>query len=111
MNHNHTNINGWEQATAVLVRRHGIYIWGATWMQAKTQVRGLCFFPSFFPFFLGAEINGWLGWVGFGLVDGVVVTQVRSLFLSFFSLCFFVWKIKVGWLGRWVGGVVGFFPI
>ena len=21
----------------MLVRRHGIYIWGATWMQAKTQ--------------------------------------------------------------------------
>jgi len=30
-------IRKYPEATAVLVRRHGIYIWGSTWMQAKTQ--------------------------------------------------------------------------
>jgi ribulose-5-phosphate 4-epimerase/fuculose-1-phosphate aldolase len=30
-------ISKYPKATAVLVRRHGIYIWGPTWMAAKTQ--------------------------------------------------------------------------
>ncbi|EWM22579.1 Enolase-phosphatase E1 [Nannochloropsis gaditana] len=30
-------IRRYPETTAVLVRRHGIYIWGKTWMQAKTQ--------------------------------------------------------------------------
>jgi ribulose-5-phosphate 4-epimerase/fuculose-1-phosphate aldolase len=31
-------IRRYPKATAVLVRRHGIYIWGATWMQVRRHV-------------------------------------------------------------------------
>ena len=30
-------IEAWPQSNAVLVRRHGVYIWGRDWIEAKTQ--------------------------------------------------------------------------
>lgn len=30
-------VNDYPGTTAVLVRRHGIYVWGDTWQKAKTQ--------------------------------------------------------------------------
>lgn len=32
-------IRQYPKATAVLVRRHGIYIWGSTWMQVRRKGR------------------------------------------------------------------------
>lgn len=30
-------IRDYPESNAVIVRRHGIYVWGATWQQAKSQ--------------------------------------------------------------------------
>jgi rhamnose utilization protein RhaD (predicted bifunctional aldolase and dehydrogenase) len=31
-------MRAYPKSSAVLVRRHGVYVWGDTWLQAKTQV-------------------------------------------------------------------------
>lgn len=33
----HETILAYPGTTAILVRRHGIYVWGKTWQSAKTQ--------------------------------------------------------------------------
>lgn len=33
-------IEAYPESNAVLVRRHGVYVWGKDWIQAKTQVCG-----------------------------------------------------------------------
>lgn len=43
----HFQIEAYPKATAVLVRNHGVYIWGDSWIHAKTQV---C--ASYFNFWL-----------------------------------------------------------
>ena len=30
-------IEAWPKSNAVLVRRHGVYVWGRDWIEAKTQ--------------------------------------------------------------------------
>lgn len=32
-------IKAYPKASAVLVRRHGIYVWGPNWVAAKSQVK------------------------------------------------------------------------
>lgn len=35
---NNQQIEAYPKTTAVLVRNHGIYVWGDSWISAKTQV-------------------------------------------------------------------------
>lgn len=45
--------------TAILVRRHGIYVWGDTWQKAKTQQDLLKYFYNLkFNFFLTSTCAG-----------------------------------------------------
>ena len=48
-------IEAYPRATAVLVRRHGIYVWGETWQKAKSQSE--CY-HYLFKFVLDAHLHG-----------------------------------------------------
>lgn len=36
-------MRGYPKSNAVLIRNHGVFIWGDTWITAKTQVLINCF--------------------------------------------------------------------
>ena len=51
-------IEAYPKTTAVLVRNHGIYVWGDSWISAKTQVSHIesLFYIAFIPHLLCANI-------------------------------------------------------
>lgn len=66
-------MEAYPKATAVLVRNHGVYIWGDSWIHAKTQV---C--ASFF--------NSWLKVEKPTTTSIVLLYCVHILFVSVYKL-------------------------